>query len=166
MVHSYMEPNPVRTRLHSVRVNAVATGVLLLVGLSACGDATPSEGQAVAVSGQVDSTTPAPPSPTPVVSEPAKSAPDPRNHLPVGAAGTLRIHTHCGLRYALIDGRTWETDAIGNGAPPAAADGNEDIAGFVSRPAANLVTFEFESAGSMRTVLFKPATVDASYICY
>ena len=160
-----MEPNPARTRLYIVPGNAIATVFVLCVGLSACSQTTPPDVQPVISSdGQAGSAAAAIEADTPIALEPAESAPDPKNDLPVGAAGPLSINTHCGLRYARIDGTTWETEMVGDGSPPQAANLNEDVAGVVIRPTTNLVVFEFGPPD--RTVEFVPATIDPSYICF
>jgi|tagenome__1003787_1003787.scaffolds.fasta_scaffold19212939_1 hypothetical protein len=75
----------------------------------------------------------------------------------------MRVFVHCGLRYATIDGTTWETPAQGDGSAP---QGFPDlVAGTATRTSQNTVRFTASDPAST-TWVFHPTATPDDYVCF
>jgi hypothetical protein len=119
------------------------------VALGACGSNGSSDATADAPGGATSTGVPFP--------APAHTA------LAVGETAAMRVFLHCGLRYAMIDGTTWETTAKGDGSPP---DGLPDlVVGAATRTSQNTVRFTASAPSSISWV-FHPSPEPDDFVCF
>jgi hypothetical protein len=131
-------------------MRAVIVAAVAAATLTACGSNGPSNVKAADAPG--DATTSAVPFPAPA----SKS-------LDVGETAAMRVFLHCGLRYAMIDGTTWETAAKGDGSAP---DGFPDlVVGTATRTSHNTVRFTTSEPVSA-TWVFHPHTKPDDFVCF
>jgi hypothetical protein len=83
--------------------------------------------------------------------------------LDVGETAAMRVFLHCGLRYATIDGTTWETTPQGHGSAPS---GLPDLmTGDATRISQDTVHFKSSTPTSALWV-FHPAADSEYFVCY
>jgi hypothetical protein len=135
------------------RTDTLLTGCCALVALTAVVRAvslgsTPNP--SVPATSQ-ESTTSSVPSQTPA-----------NERLEVGATAELILFLHCGVRYATIDGTTWETSPRGGGSAP---DGwPERLTGTATRTTDDTVVFS--SPPLVDEMVFHPAADPSDFVCY
>jgi predicted small lipoprotein YifL len=120
------------------------------VALGACGSKGPSDAKAADAPG--DATSTAVPFPAPA-----------NGALAVGETAAMRVFLHCGLRYAMIDGTTWETTAKGDGSPPGGLP--DLVVGTATRTSQNTVRFTVSAPSSVSWV-FHPSAEPDDFVCF
>ncbi len=75
----------------------------------------------------------------------------------------MRVVLHCGLRYAMIDGTTWETTAEGDGSPPGGLP--DLVVGTATRTSQTTVRFNVSAPSSFSWV-FHPSAQADGFACF
>ncbi|WP_182524382.1 hypothetical protein [Nocardioides dongkuii] len=81
--------------------------------------------------------------------------------LDVGETARVVVHTHCGLRYATIDGALWKTRPRGRGSSPT---GTDLTTGPATRTSEDRVVLK--ASGLESEVVFRPAQRRRSPVCF